>query len=262
LLVCAPAQALKDHAEAKWNDDFSELEVDFGGVKATFPDAMSEGSYPAPGAPIQVTVSSVWPVVYVHGRFVCDMSTCPPEYRPTALDLVTMYSGDANHYQQTFGKYVLKAEYERPPEFLKEAENPLEFKLVEALRGKPVTYKSTSSAGFGAADYTVVNVSTLGLSDDKRTVISFGDPEKITDHLRDRKLVIGILDDGNNLYFDIRAICLCKDRWLFRDEMLRRIGETMNYVGDRLYSDFHVAPTKEQIEAYLEQARTTNVSAN
>jgi hypothetical protein len=262
ILAGQGAYALEDRAAAQWNADFTSLQTDFGGIKATYPEAMTDGAYPAAGGPIAVTISSVWPVVFVHARFVTDMATWPPEYRTSALDLVTMYIGDASRYQDTLRKYVLEAAFDRPPEFLEEARDPHNFSLVESLRGKPIKYRSTSSAGFGAADYTVVNVATLGLSQDGRTVISFGDPESISDHLRDRKLVIGIHDDGDYLYFDIRAICLCKERWLFQDEMMNRIGQTMNYIGEQLSEKLRVPPSRETIEKYLEYVRTTDVTSN
>jgi hypothetical protein len=256
LLIPCAARALEDRAEAQWKDDFSILETDFGGIKANYQDAMLEGQFPAPGQPIEIVVSSVWPVVIVRGRFTTDMAAWPQEYRSSALDLVLMYVADASHYKESFGKYLINATFEQPPEFLEEAKDPHNYKLVENLRGKPIKYTSTSSAGIGAADYTVVNIATFGLSQDGRTVMYYGDPESISDHLRDRKLVIAVLDDGNRLHFEIRAACLCKDRWLFKDEMLRRIGETMKYVGERLYSGFKVPPTKEEIDKYLEGVRT------
>ena len=261
IVAAGPARALKDSAEAKWAGDFSGLYTDFGGITASYEEIMAQGEFPAPGEPIVIAISSVWPVVFVHGRFATDTTNWPADYRSSALDLAVMYASDASHYQQTFGRYLLKATFDRPPEFLKEAEDPHHYDLIKELRGKPIKYQSTSSAGIGAANYTVVSISTIGLSEDGRTVIIYSDPESISDHLRDRKLVIGIYDDGNLLHFDIRGICLCKDRWLFRDEMLKRIAQTMTYIGHQMYEEFCDAPSEAKIKSYLESVRTTGVTS-
>jgi hypothetical protein len=258
LLVPGPARALKDFAAAEWAEDYSGLSTDFGGIAASYEEVMSQGRFPQPGEPIVIAISSVWPVVFVHARFATDTTNWPADYRSSALDLALMYACDASHYQETFGRYLLKATFDRPPEFVKEAEDPHNYKLVEALRGKPIKYQSTASAGIGAADYTVVSVSTIGLSEDGRTVIVYSDPESISEHLRDRKLVIGIFHHTDSvLYFDIRGICLCRERWLFRDEMLHRIGATMTYIGHQMHKEFCDAPSLEAIEDYLADVRRT-----
>lgn len=238
-----------------WATNYHSLSFNLFGQKGTYPDDLLTNAFPAPGAPLEIIVSNVWPVAVIRARWSMSMADWPHAYRSNVLDLLLLYACNVEMYDQMFAQTVAASEYTSPPEFLAEAADPLTNSLIDRMCGHEVRYKIVARAGFGATDYVVETKMRVGLSKDRSTVFIHNDPEFIGAHLNDRQILCAARDAGDVILLEMRLICVCAPRKLLKDEMMRRITNNMTYFAHRLYQDLGQAPSTATIEKFLASLR-------
>jgi hypothetical protein len=255
LCLAAATFAAEPELNLKWQDEHKGLAFDFQGQRQTYPDDIKPGDFPAPGTPLRVAVTAEWPVVTLRARWSMSTANWPEESRTQALDLILMWACDAELYAHVYPDTIKESKFTYPPEYLREAAAPLETALAAGLRGQRVAYEITGKGGFGAADYTIRTEIRTGLSEDERTVFYHDNPKSISEHLLRRDYVFMAHDAGDRLLFEIHAVCVCKPRRLFRGEALRRVQSDGEYLIRKMHARLASAPTKKEIQAYLESVR-------
>lgn len=269
VLIVAAAAALPLRAAAEgaaglsvsWADDSRALSVAFRNVRCEYPRDMLDSAFPPPGEPASFSVEADWPVVVVHARWSTPTRGWPTDYRPQAVDLLLARVCDAEMYQQFFPRTIVSSSFTAMPEFLRGLKGALPRNLAEAMRGKRVGYEALCRAGFGASDYTIRTQILCGASADGKTVFFQDRPERISDHLEDRQFFFAAHDAGDAIRFEARAICFCAPRYLFRDEMVRRITADSRYLVEQLSTSLSQAPTAQQIEGFLEKLQQRRLAA-
>ncbi len=260
-LLSLPGTAFPDakkplaNVNAKWGKGYHSLTFDFIGKKCKYPEEVVKGKFPQTGAKPEFRFVKDWPVVAMHAKWTASTKGWPEKYRPQAVDLILMYACDAELYEHTFSDMIISSTFLYPPAFVKEAEIPSDHALAESLRGKVAKYQIIAKAGFGASDYKIKTKIRIGLSKDKKTVFYHDTPEFISRHLKKREYFFAGHDAGDKMHLEVRMVCVCSPRLLFRDEAMRRIEENGRYFVQRLYEDLDDAPTLEEIQEFLAQIR-------
>jgi hypothetical protein len=250
-----PMRAAKAEQSAdpklQWAPDHRAVTFQFVGQECHYPQDMTKGEFPPAGAPPAFRFEQEWPVVAMHARWTVSTKGWPAKYRDQAIDIILMWACDAELYTHVYPEVMRSARFSFPPEYLTEAKSPDVHNLAETMRGKQLGYEITAKAGFGAADYTIRTKITVGLSEDRKTIFYHDQPEYISDHLDQREFVFAARDEGDSIRFDVKAVCVCSNRRLFRDEAMRRVVADSRYLVEQLYAALKEAPTEKQIEDYL-----------
>ena len=95
----------------------------------------------------------------------------------------------------------------------------------------------------------------LGVSKDEKTVFYCDRPEYISNYLTQRLVFFAVRDVGDSLQFEVRAICLCKPRRLFKGTTLDHVEKDTRYLLEQLHAKLGHTPTKEKIEAFLKSIK-------
>ena len=235
----------------KWSPDYRALSFNFLGQECEYPRDVLKGSYPPVNAPPDVRVEGNWPVVAMRARWTAPIVGWPQKYRTEAIDLTLMFVCDAQFYEYLYPDIIRSSKFLFPPEYYKEAADPLRHNLAEALRGKVVGYQITAKAGFPATDYEIKTKIRLGLSEDQKTVFYHDSPDYISAYLRQRHYFLAGCDAGDCLRFDARIVCVCTPAWLLKNETLRRVENSCRYFIQRIYEALKDPPTEQEIEKYL-----------
>lgn len=249
----ALAQDTPRDIQVAWGADDRTLEFSFRGQRFEYPRDLSKGAYPAPGLKPAFQFEKHWPVVTMRARWTVPVGGWPEQYRKQALDLMLMYACDAQLYTNLFPEFIKSSSITVPPEFLAEARDPERYRLAEAMHGKVARYEITASAGFGAADYKIRTKMRIGLSADGKTLFYHDSPDYISDHLTQREFVFAAQDVDEGIRFEVVMLCVCKPRWAFRGETMRRIENNGRYYVERLHENLDATPTADEIKAYLER---------
>jgi hypothetical protein len=256
MIFAGPASAQdKPRLNVKWGPDYRTLACELLGKKVEFPEAVVKGEFPAPGSPPRFETSQDWPRVAVRAKWSAPTDGWPETYRPHALDLILMHACDAQLYENIYPDFIRSAKFKSPPQYLKEAQAPEEYRLAESMHGQLVQYEAVGKAGFGAKDYQVKTKIRIGLSEDGKSVFYHDRPYYVSDHYRSRDFVFAAHDAGDRIHVEVMLVCIFKPRSLFKDEAMKRVEKTARYMVQRLYEDFDDAPKAEEIEAYFEQIK-------
>jgi hypothetical protein len=235
----------------KWSPDYRALTFDFLGQECVYPRDVAKGGYPPANAPPVIRVQKKWPLMAMQARWTASLANWPPKYRAQAVDLTLMFMCDAQFYELLYPDIIRSSKFLFPPEYYKEAADPLRYSLAEALRGKVVAYQITAKAGFPATDYEIKTKIRLGLSEDQKTVFYHDQPVYISDYLKQRHYFVAGCDAGDGLRFDARIVCECAPAWFFKEETLNRVETSCRYFVQRIYENLNDEPTEQDIEKYL-----------
>lgn len=237
--------------QAKWGKDYETLSFNYLGEKIEYPKELMKSKFPPIGKKPEITHGGEWPVVAMRARWSISAKEWPSEYRSEAIDLILMYACSASLYEYIFPKIIKNSKVTMPPEFKKEAAERTH-RLAEVMRGKEVGYEVTAKGGFGADDYKIKTKIRIGLSKDGKSVFYFDEPTYISNYLDVREFLFGGHDAGDTMHFEVVTLSVCKTPQMFKGEITRRARQTGEYFVKRLYEDLSDAPTKEEIETYLD----------
>lgn len=254
-LVTAFAGDTANDPRAAWGPDYHTLSFSFRGEECRYPDDMAGGDFPPPGSPPEFRFEKDWPVVTMRARWTASTKGWPEKYRSGAIDLILLFAGNAQLYENVFPELIISSKITHPPEISREAHEPDSFKLAEALRGKEIGYTFTAKAGAGAADYTIKTRIRIGLSADGKTLFYYDRPDYISDYLERKDYFFAARDAGDRIYFESRMLCVCAPRKTFRGKMMDRTEASGKYFVERLYKFLDDAPTTAEIEGFLEKVR-------
>jgi hypothetical protein len=251
-LIAGPVSAKEKpkDLEVQWGKDYETLSFNYLGEKTEYPKDLVKAKFPAIGKKLEIKFEEKWPVVAMRARWSISAKDWPNEYRPEAIDLILMYACSASLYEYIYPKYIKSSKVTMPPEFKKDAADR-QYRLAEVMRGKELGYEVTAKGGFGAADYKIKTKIRIGLSKDGKSVFYFDEPSYISDYLESREFLFGGHDAGDTMHFEIVMMSICKTPQMFKGEITRRTKETGQYFVERLYEDLSDAPTKGEIEKYL-----------
>ena len=254
-MLVQTAKARDEQPKITWDKEYRAVRFAWLGYTGQYPDDLAKGEFPPPGEEPQIKITKEWPIVAIRARWTTSTKNWPAKYRSQALDLVLMYASNAELYHTVFPKTIKASHFAYPPEYIKEAQDPHANNLVDILRGKEVAYQITAKAGTGLPDYTIKTKIRLGVSKDEKTVFYSDLPEYISRYLTQRLVFFAVRDVGQSLYFEVRALALCKPRRLFKGATLDVVEKDTRYMLERFHAKLGYAPTKEKIEAFLKSIK-------
>jgi hypothetical protein len=170
-----------------------------------------------------------------------------------------MYACDAGLMHKLFPEMIREGEFTAPAEFRKKAANPKGFNLVQALRGREVKYQVLAKAGLGAPDYTIKTQVRIGLSEDNKTVFSYDAPDYISANLKLREILFAAHDAGDRTLFELRVVCICAPRRVFRSVAMGRIQDGNKYFVEQLYALSSHPPTRGELVRYSEVLKKADI---
>jgi len=242
----------------KWNSDSTSLDFSLSGKKVSYPQDMKEGKFPSAKAPPEFKFEKKWPVVTMNAKWSISTKNWPSKYKPYALNLILMLACDAEAYEHVFPNTVSASGFTSPPEFAKEAEDPLHYNLAELARGKQLNYEITAKAGLGARDYKIITKIFVGLSEDGKMVFYHDKPEHISRHLKVREFIFAAHDTGDVINFEANLFCVCAPSKLLRGEKMKRVENDGKYFVQQMYDTLSKKHTVESINLYLEKVKQRN----
>ena len=245
------AGGTNNETKITWDKKYQGVSFDWLGQKRRYPDDIIRGKFPAPGKKPQIEIKKEWPIVTISARWTTSTKDWPAKYRSQALSLILIYASDAELYHAIFPETIKVSHFTYPPQYLKEAQDSNAQSLADVLRGKEVAYEITAKAGTVLPDYTIKSKIRLGVSKDKKTVFYCDQAEYISKYLTQRLIFFTVRDAGESLQFEVRAICLCKPRWLFKGTTLDHVEKDMRYMIENFYAKLGHSPTEKQIESFL-----------
>ena len=254
-----PTVETGESLNVKWNADCTALTFTFRGKDVKYPQDMTKGAFPPAGAQPEFHFEKKWPVVTMSARWTVSVKDWPPKHRPHALDLILMFACDAEIYEYVFPETVRSSSFTFPPEYIKEAKNPLRYNLAESMRGKQLNYEITMKAGFGAADFKIKTKIYVGLSKDGKTAFYYDRPEYISKHLTVREFIFAAHDTGDSIHFEAKLLCVCSPARLLKGERMSRVERDGKYFVQRIYEQLDNAPTAKEIEDYLNSVKQRSV---
>ena len=245
-----PAAAQDNDVHVQWSGDFQTLNAVFKGHRLEYPADMLKDDFPPAGAEPDMFLKKEWPIVAMRAKWTTSLRDWPAKYQPNASDLVLMFACDAQLYEYIFPGVLRSSRLISPPEFVQEAQAPLESNLTDALRGKEVKYSFTAKAGFGASDYQMTTKIRLGASADGKTIFYCDSPQYISDYLKTRDYFFACSNTGDVLRFEGVMLCVCTPAW-FKDTTMDRVGKSGEYFVKRMYELLKKAPSEKSIDDYL-----------
>jgi hypothetical protein len=246
--------------EARWSAGYDALAFAYRGETIVYPREIRPQDFPPPGQGAEYEIHMAWPIVSMQARWSTRVRGALQDRRAAATALMMTFTSDADQYEQVFPELIRAARVTNVPAHwgvvaaLDDRRDDFGT-LLRALRGAAVQHEIVAQAGFGAADFKIRTTLRLGVSADGKTLFYVDDPSFISDHVTNREFVLMMHDAGERICFECFMVCVCRDRWLFRGETMRRIGNQGRNFVERIAEVLDRAPTENRVRAYLASLR-------